>query len=144
MTEEVEHIEETKEVQEQPDLESKEPKRKVKKVPPRRRKAKREKESPVIKAIRLAVETGKLSFGYRSSMKNVKKGEPKLLILSNNLPELHSNEILHFTSESKVPVYTFDGNAKQLGAICGKPFLVSVISIMDAGNSDILSLVKTK
>lgn len=120
--------------------ENTEKKKKVKKVPPRRRKAKREKESPLIKAIRLAVETGEVSFGYKKSLKAMKEGKPKLVILSNNVPELHMNEINHFSEVSKVPLYVFEGNAKELASVCGKPFLVSVLSLYKEGSSNILKL----
>ena len=39
-----------------------------------------------------------------------------------------------------VRVFTYDGNNMELGAICGKPFSVSALAVIDKGTSNILSL----
>ena len=119
-----------------------EKKGKIKKAPPRRRKTKREKESPVVKALKLVVESGEVSFGYKNALKGVKEGKPKLVVLSKNIPDLHSNEINYFSSKSNVPVYIFEGSSKDLASVCGKPFLVSALSIYNEGTSNILKLIE--
>ncbi len=121
--EEMEEIEET-------------PKKTKKKKVVRRRKSTKEKENPVVGAIRLAVESGKVDFGSRKGM----TADAKLLIIAKNAPE----KIKEGVSKSKVPTMEFDGSTMQLGAVCGKPFPVSVLSIFDAGNSNILELAKKK
>lgn len=115
--------------------------RKTKKAPPRRRKTRKEKESPMIKSIRLVVETGKVSFGYNKSLKGVKEGKPKLVIVSDNIPKIHLNELNHFALDSKIHIYVFPGSSKDLASVCGKPFLVSVLSVFEEGNSNIMELV---
>lgn len=115
--------------------------KKISKTPPRRRKSKKERESPITKALSLAVETGEVSFGYNESLKAIKEGKPKLVIISNNIPDIHLNELKHFSTISKVPLYVFEGSAKELASVCGKPFLVSALSIYNEGASNILTLV---
>ena len=39
---------------------------------------------------------------------------------------------------SDIKVVEFDGDSMQLGAVCGKPFSVSALSIIEQGNSSIL------
>jgi len=117
-------------------------KSKVKKVPPRRRKSKKDKESPIVKAIRLVVETGKVSFGYNSVLRVVKQGEVKLVIHSDNIPVVNLGEVNFAAKEANTLVYAFPGSSKDLASICGKPFLISVLSIIDIGNSNILKLIE--
>lgn len=115
--------------------------KKTKKIPPKRRKSKKEKESSITKELRLAVETGKVSFGFRKSLKNTKESKVLLLVLSKNIPKRNFIEIDHFAKKSNIPLISFDGSSKDLADICGKPFLVSVLSIYDTGESNILDLI---
>ncbi|MFA5050029.1 MAG: 50S ribosomal protein L30e [Candidatus Micrarchaeia archaeon] len=137
MTDEKESIEE----EEIGETEKTKTKKKTKKVPPRRRKSKKEKESLITKEIRLVVETGKVSFGFKKSLKNTKDSKVLLLIVSNNIPNKNLFEIDHFAKKSKIPLLSFQGSSKDLANICGKPFLVSVLSIYDKGESNIFDLV---
>jgi len=114
---------------------------KKKKIPPKRR-ASKEREDPVVSAIRLAAETGEVSFGFKTALKGLWTSKPKLVILSKNAPVGISREISYYTNAQEVPLYIFGGTSKELGSICGKPFLVSSVSIMNEGNSNILKLVK--
>lgn len=116
--------------------------KKAKKVPPRRRKSKKERESSTTKEIRLVVETGKVSFGFRKSIKNTKDSKVKLLIVSNNIPKANLNEINIFAKQSNTPIFLFEGSSKDLANICGKPFLVSVLSVYEKGESNIFDLTK--
>lgn len=95
------------------------------------------------RALRNAVSTGKVFIGTSQTKKSVGKGQAKLVIVSRNCPK----EELQYIQEKAVPVYTFDGTNTELGAACGKPFTISMISIQTAGESDILALrkeIKTK
>ncbi|KAL5718610.1 60S ribosomal protein L30 [Ranunculus cassubicifolius] len=72
----------------------------------------------------------------------------KLIIISNNCPPLRKSEIEHYDMLAKVGVHHFNGNNVDLGTACGKYFRVSCLSIIDAGDSDIIvsrpCLVTTK
>jgi len=118
------------------EIEEETPKKKKTRKVVRRRKSTKEKENPVVSAIRLAVESGKVEFGSRKGM----NADAKLLIVAKNAPEYIKDGV----SKSKSPVMEFDGSTMQLGAVCGKPFPVSVLSIFDEGNSNILELSKKK
>jgi len=43
---------------------------------------------------------------------------------------------------SNVPYSITEETSMELGSVCGKPFSASVVAIMDAGESDILSKIK--
>ena len=93
------------------------------------------------KALKTAVTTGKVLFGYEQTMKACKTGKAKLVIVSSNCPDKHVGTIEKYKG---VPIHRFSGTNIELGSACGKPFSVSVLSILSAGESEILALGKTK
>jgi len=88
------------------------------------------------RALRSVQETGKVSIGFKETVKTLKKGQVKLVIVSKNCPPNSMKEI----RKHKVPVYTYDGNNAEFGAACGKPFSISTLAVIDGGKSDILAL----
>ena len=88
------------------------------------------------KALRAAIESGKVSVGANESIKAITSGSAKLVILSSNCLE----ETAAAAKNGEAPVHSFNGNNSVLGAACGKPFPVSTIAILDGGKSDILNL----
>lgn len=86
--------------------------------------------------IRVAVNTGEVSFGIKEAKDNVEEGNAKLLIVANNCPE----EEFNGNEYNEVPIYHYKGINKDLGSAAGKPFAISTLAIMDSGDSNILSL----
>lgn len=115
-------------------------KKKEKKVV-RRRKTK-EKENPLAVAIRLVVESGKVEFGVRSGLFALLGGKAKLFVVAENTPEEYLKKIQQSAEKSKIPVIVFPGTTMELGAICGKPFPVSVLSVYEVGHSNIMDYAK--
>ncbi|HIH22223.1 TPA: 50S ribosomal protein L30e [Candidatus Micrarchaeota archaeon] len=106
----------------------------------RRRKSKREKESPVSRAIRLAVESGKVGFGSNEAMK---KGATSLaFVLAGNSPASVKSGITYISSSKGVPIINFAGSSIELGSVCGKPYPVSVLSVYEQGSSNIVEIAK--
>ena len=92
----------------------------------------------VLRELKDATTTGKLIFGQKQSKTSCSGGKVKLIIFSMNCPEEYITEL---TSEfSGITMYRVDVVNRELGALCGKPFPVSTIAIMDAGRSKLLSL----
>ncbi|UCE73911.1 MAG: 50S ribosomal protein L30e [Methanomassiliicoccales archaeon] len=89
------------------------------------------------KALKTAVLTGKVLFGFEQTMKAVSTGKAKLIIVSQNCPDEHLSMI---KKHKKIPYFKFDGTNIELGSACGKPFSVSMLSILSAGESEILAL----
>ncbi len=86
---------------------------------------------------RVAVNTGKVDFGLEEAIKDVNEDKCELLIVASNCPE----ERLRGKKEFKgVPIYRFNGNNKSLGSAAGKPFAPSILSVLDPGESNILSI----
>ncbi len=107
----------------------------------RRRKTK-EKENPLVAAIRLAVESGKTEFGVKSGLAAFLAGKAALFVIAENTPEEYQKRVFDLAEKSKIPVIVFPGSSMELGAVCGKPFSVSVLSVYDAGNSNLMAYVK--
>ncbi|VVB98216.1 50S ribosomal protein L30e [uncultured archaeon] len=120
-----------------------EKKRKEKKAV-KKRKSKKEKENPLARAVRMAVETGKVEFGAKTGMKDSLLGKAKLIVVASNAPGELQEDISQYAKLSGAAVLTFEGTSMELGSICGKPYPVSVLSVYDAGSSDIMELTKKK
>lgn len=87
------------------------------------------------KALKAAITTGEVEFGVVQTEKAVKAGKAQLVIVSSNCPSkaLAAKDI-------GVKVHVFEGNNMELGALCGKPFSVSALAVIDKGSSNILTL----
>ena len=49
---------------------------------------------------------------------------------------------MYYAKMSSIPVVIYKGTSIDLGMICGKPFMVSALTIREPGDSDILKAVK--
>jgi large subunit ribosomal protein L30e len=83
--------------------------------------------------LKIAINTGKVLFGSKEAEKSVKNKKAKMVVLASNC----SNETLENQTVAKV--LEFPGDNVALGALCGKPFSISVVTIIDAGESGITS-----
>merc|ERR1711964_668290 len=84
------------------------------------------------------IKSGKFSLGYKSTLKTLRAGKAKLVIISSNCPPLRKSELEYYSMLSKCSVHHYTGSNIDLGTACGKYFRVSCLSILDAGDSDIL------
>ncbi|KAI9136632.1 50S ribosomal protein L30e-like protein [Paraphysoderma sedebokerense] len=86
----------------------------------------------------LVMKSGKFKLGYKETLKTLRNGKSKLVIISGNCPPLRKSEIEYYAMLSKTNVHHYNGNNIDLGTACGKYFRVGVLSITDAGDSDII------
>ncbi|KAL5720013.1 60S ribosomal protein L30 [Ranunculus cassubicifolius] len=84
------------------------------------KKTKKTRES-INNRLALIMKSGKYTLGYKTVLDSLKNSKGKLIIISNNFG-----------------VHHFNGNNVDLGTACGKYFRVSCLSIIDAGDSDII------
>ena len=89
--------------------------------------------------IKLAISTGKVSFGRNKTLKLLMNGKIKAVIVASNIPKDVESTLQHLSQLSKIKIIKFNGNANELGIACGKPFSVSMLAIIDEGKSKILS-----
>jgi large subunit ribosomal protein L30e len=91
-------------------------------------------------SIRIAVKTGKVTFGFENTLKAVKRGKAKLVIIARNSPEDLRSQVEYYSKMSEIPVFEFKSSSLDLGSTCGKPFMVSAIAVQEAGDSNILQI----
>ena len=94
----------------------------------------------VEKAIRTAVDTGEVILGARKTLRAVLNNHVKLVVIAINCPTNLKKDVEHYAKISGVHVYEYEGSSMELGAVCGKPFLVSMLGVVKAGDSDIFEL----
>lgn len=92
--------------------------------------------------LKIALRTGDIIIGSNIAVKNAKLGKGKLIIIARNCPDDIKSDILYYSRLSNIPVYVYPGSSWDLGAICGKPFMVASLTIIDPGDSRILSLIE--
>ena len=97
----------------------------------------------VNKAIASSVKTGKVAFGINNALKSAKLGRAKLIMLASNCPRNSIDEVTFYAKSSDVPVVIYKGSSIDLGIVCGKPFMVSALTVREPGDSEILKLTET-
>ncbi|MGI6471799.1 MAG: 50S ribosomal protein L30e [Candidatus Methanomethylophilaceae archaeon] len=88
----------------------------------------------ISRALRAAIATGKVDFGVDQTEKAIKAGKAQMIILARNCPSKTLAEA------EGVKIHRYRGNNMELGALCGKPFSVSALAVIDKGSSNILTL----
>ncbi len=88
----------------------------------------------IARALKTAAITGVVRIGLAEARKSIKKGEARLVVLSNNCPE---KGLVPPGSNARLLV--FEGTNVELGSACGKPFAISALAIVNPGESNILS-----
>ena len=94
------------------------------------------------KAIRMCMESGEIILGARETMQGARNGKGKALVLAANVPHDASSDVRRYAALSNLSIIEFGGTSMDLGSVCGKPFPVSMLLVMEAGNSPILELGK--
>jgi large subunit ribosomal protein L30e len=103
---------------------------------------KKKKEFDVDTNIRVAYKTGKIVYGKNSVLKYLRNDSFKMIIVANNCPAELMNQLNHYISlmKDKMYIHRYKGSSWDLGLTCAKPYMISVIGIINEGDSDILSL----
>jgi large subunit ribosomal protein L30e len=96
----------------------------------------------VEKAIGTAVKTGKVVLGANEAVRNAHSGKAKLIVVAANCPRGARGDIEYYGKLSNVSVVVYRGTSIDLGMACGKPFMVSALSVKEPGDSDILRWVE--
>ncbi|KAI5064923.1 hypothetical protein GOP47_0019618 [Adiantum capillus-veneris] len=94
--------------------------------------------------LQLVMKSGKYTLGYKTTLKSLRGGKGKLVIISNNCPPLRKSEIEYYAMLSKTGVHHYTGNNVELGTACGRYYRVCCLSITDPGDSDIIRTTTTE
>ena len=87
----------------------------------------------------LVMKSGKYTLGYKTTLKTLRSGKGKLVIIANNCPPISKSEIEYYAMLSKTGFHHYHGNNVDLGTACGKLHRVGVLTVTDPGDSDIIS-----
>ena len=94
----------------------------------------------VDKVLKTTVKKGQVKIGAKETKQVVKNGKAKLVVISQNCPNI--SEINKIAKTKKIPIYTYNSNSIDLGYTCGKNFAVNVFAVLSDGGSNIMDLVK--
>jgi len=92
--------------------------------------------------IKVAYKTGKIIYGKKQVLKNLRQNPFKMLIIANNCPKELENQLFFYNSlmKNKLFIHKYKGSSWDLGLACAKPYMISVIGVIDPGDSDLFSL----
>ena len=92
--------------------------------------------------LKLVMKSGKAILGYKESVKALRKGKAKLVLIASNCPRLRKSEVEYLCMLGKCDVHLYSGDNTAMGTACGKFYNCSVLTVTDPGDSDILSSSK--
>ncbi len=92
--------------------------------------------------LRTAYRTGKLELGTKSTIRNLKLGRAKMVIIASNADPSVKEDINRYASLSGIPVVEFNGTSIELGTVLGKPFPIQALAVLDAGDSNLLDFAE--
>ncbi|KAL0209791.1 hypothetical protein P9112_009875 [Eukaryota sp. TZLM1-RC] len=87
----------------------------------------------------MVMRTGKALLGHRETLKSLRGGKSKLVLISANTPALKKAEVEYYAMLSKTSVFHYSGSNVELGTAVGKAFPVGILTVTDVGDSDITS-----
>jgi len=61
--------------------------------------------------IQLVMRSGRYTLGYKSTLKSLRRGSSKLVLISNNCPALRKSEIEYYAMLAKTGVHHYAGSA---------------------------------
>ena len=93
----------------------------------------------------IVMKSGRVAIGYKTARKAIRQKKAKAVFIAKNCPPLRKSEIEYLAFLGKnIQVYRYNGDNNTLGTACGKYYGVSVMAIINAGDSDILSTDDSK
>lgn len=94
--------------------------------------------SDLNKDLRLAVDTGRVTFGHREVLRSISSGSAMAVVIANKGKQDTVGDIRHLCNIANIRIIGFNGDSLELGALCGRPYSVNALAILEAGNSDVL------
>ena len=88
-------------------------------------------------SLRRAIKTGNVILGQNETKDSIEDKKAQLVVVAQNCPK---EFVEYLSGKEQVKAHRFPGSSVQLGRACGKPFMVSALAVVEAGESDILSL----
>jgi large subunit ribosomal protein L30e len=90
------------------------------------------------KDIRLAVDTGKVALGANEVTRAISDNKAHLVVIAEKGKKQAIADLLHTCAIANVKTLKYSEGSLQLGTVCGKPYPVNAVAIIEPGNSNIL------
>ncbi|EFB12945.1 hypothetical protein PANDA_007248, partial [Ailuropoda melanoleuca] len=88
--------------------------------------------------LQLVMKSGKYVLGYKQTLKMIRHGKAKLVMLANNCPALRKSEIEYYAMLAKTGVHHYSGNNIELSTNTTEYARAPTLAIIDPGDSDII------
>ncbi|KAL0240965.1 hypothetical protein GEMRC1_006201 [Eukaryota sp. GEM-RC1] len=85
----------------------------------------------------MVMKSGKAYLGHRQTLKTLREGQSKLILISSNTPALKKAEVEYYAMLAKTSVFHYQGTNIDMGTAVGKAFPVGILSVTNPGDSDI-------
>ncbi|MDD3042377.1 MAG: 50S ribosomal protein L30e [Methanosarcinaceae archaeon] len=89
------------------------------------------------KSLIKVMRTGSVIIGTNLTIDAAEQGNAKLVVLASNCPENVKARI----QATGTAVLVYEGTNVDLGPVCGKPFTIAAMAIIEVGESDIMAAV---
>lgn len=94
--------------------------------------------------IKRIVKTGKVEHGSKKAINSLLNDKAKLIIISSNCPRKLFQDVEHYSKLSNIPVFRYNGTSLELGEVCGKPFVIASLTVLDLGSVNLADILKAK
>ncbi|MFQ5800954.1 MAG: 50S ribosomal protein L30e [Candidatus Hydrothermarchaeales archaeon] len=89
----------------------------------------------LVKTVRSAVDTGNVILGTKETLSAVLSGDVKFVVVTSNCDRAAREDLARYSKLSGVEVHEFEGSSVELGEVCGKPFVISMLAVPGGGDS---------
>ncbi len=79
--------------------------------------------------LKVKAQQKKVFIGQASVVKGLQRGTVEKVFLASNCPARMKEDITHYAALAKVPVESMAQNNEEMGIICKKNFMVSVVGL---------------
>jgi len=92
--------------------------------------------------IKVAYKTGSIIYGKNSILKKLRQNTFKMIIIASNCPKDLEDQLKYNNSlmKDKIFIHKYSGSSWDLGLALAKPYMISVLGVLDFGDSDLLTL----
>jgi len=103
---------------------------------------KKKKEFDVDTNLKVAMRTGKFIYGKKQVLTHLRNESFKMIIIANNCPTELDKQLNYYVSlmKDKIFIHRYKGSSWDLGLACAKPYMISIIGVLQEGDSELLSL----
>jgi large subunit ribosomal protein L30e len=78
--------------------------------------------------LREALKHKELTFGTRETLRNLKLGKVKIVILAKDCQESTKKAVLYYSSLKKIDIIPMEQDSKEIAQLCKKNYPVSILS----------------